>query len=221
MGSVQVAFVLKAGGIYKPEHVEALAEQVIAHAPALRTISFFCLTDFSPFSFDKCSRFMNIVPLVNKWPGWWSKMELFRPDVKGGILYFDLDTAVLGSLDGIFKVRKLTLLRDFYRDGVYKGRAEGLGSGMMYLPEADRAEVWDAFARNPAAAMADCGHGGDQAFLEKHYLAKAQRWQDAVPGQVVSYKVHCKNGIPPDARVVCAHGKPKLWDVPEFKHLYE
>lgn len=219
---MQVAFVLRSGGVYKPEHVEALAEQVLAHAPRGKTISFLCLTDFSPFDFDKCSRFVNIVPLKYNYPGWWSKMELFRPDIKGGLLYFDLDSAIIGPLDDIFNVSKLTIVRDFYRDGVYKGRPEGLQSCMMYLPEVDRREVWTDWSICPGTIMADCLHGGDQKFLERRYLTRSQRWQDVVPDQVVSYKVHVRGkGVPSNARVVCAHGKPKLWDTPEFKHLYE
>jgi len=28
----------------------------------------------------------------------------------------------------------------------------------------------------------------------------------------VSYKVHCRAGVPAGARVVCFHGRPKPWD---------
>lgn len=213
---------LKSGGIYKPMHVEALVEQLLSHFPKGETLSILCLTDFPVTQFSKgIYGVVRFVPLRRGWPGWWSKMELFDPYIKNDLLFFDLDTIINGPLDNIVDVSVLTIVRDFYRNGICGGRAEGLQSCMMFLPEADRAEVWDAFARNPAQAMADCGHKGDQAFLERFYLQRAQRWQDVVPGQVVSYKVHCKNGVPPDARVICAHGKPKPWDVPEFKHLYE
>lgn len=206
-----IVLVLKSGGIYTPRHAEILAEQIFHNSP--RHIPVLCLTDMDCPARVKCS------PLKYNLPGWWSKMELFRPDIKGDLLYFDLDTAIGASLRDIVAVDKLTLLRDFYRDGTRK--LEGLQSAMMFLPEADRAEVWDAFIANPKKAMLECATGGDQQFLERFYLQKAQRWQDVLPGQVVSYKVHCKHGVPPDARVVCAHGKPKLWDTPEFKHLYE
>lgn len=211
MGVVQIALVLKSGGIYKWEHAQVLAEQIFRNSP--QHIPVFCLTDLPHSEGTHCR------PLKYNFPGWWSKMELFRPDIGGDILYFDLDTVVLASLRDIVKVDKLTMLRDFYRDGTRK--PEGLGSGMMFLPEADRAEVWNAFIADPQKAMTECSRGGDQQFLERFYLQKAQRWQDVVPSQVVSYKVHCKQGVPPDAKVVCAHGKPKLWDTPEFKHLYE
>lgn len=148
-------------------------------------------------------------------------MELFRPGIEGDLLFMDLDTLLIGPLDDIANVNRLTILRDFYRDGVYKGRPEGLQSSLMYLPELDRAEVWDSFSRNPTLAMSECYRGGDQQFLERFWLSRAARWQDAVPGQVVSWKVHCRNGVPSTTRVICTHGKPKPWDLPEYKHLYE
>nr|WP_145924153.1 hypothetical protein [Halomonas elongata] len=36
-------------------------------------------------------------PLAHGWPGWWSKLELFRPH-GGDLLYLDLDTVVRGDL---------------------------------------------------------------------------------------------------------------------------
>jgi len=40
------------------------------------------------------------IPLKHEYPGWWSKVELFRPDlpVEGRLLYLDLDTLIVGDL---------------------------------------------------------------------------------------------------------------------------
>lgn len=185
-------------------HAVALSQQVERWLPSSR---FVCLSDITVPGVET-------LPLEHSWPGWWAKMCMFSPRVKGDILYFDLDTLILGSLTEIAKVDRLTILRDFYRP-------HGLQSAMMYLPEADRAEVWNAFAANPAAAMMSCARGGDQEFLERFYLNRAARWQDVVPGQIVSLKVHCKSGVPAGTRVVCAHGKPKMWHLPEYQKYYE
>lgn len=205
---MQVALVLRSGGIYQPAHVEVLARQIQTW---LKDADVFCLSDVDVPS-------VLTWRLAYNWPGWWSKMELFRPTFKGDLLYFDLDTVVRGPLDDIAAVNRLTLLRDFYRDGTR--RPEGLQSSVMYLPDACRGEVWQKFLSDPDGAMRQYQDGGDQAFLETFWLKTAARWQDVVGHQIVSYKVHCKGGVPEGARVVCAHGKPKLWDVPVFKHLY-
>jgi hypothetical protein len=159
------------------------------------------------------------IPLKYRWPGWWSKLELCRPDIKGDILFLDLDSLVVGSLREIARTDRLTLLRDFYRDGVR--RTEGLQSSVMFLPEGHRRCVWDVFAADPRGVMARHTHGGDQRFLEEFWLLRADRWQDVVPGQIVSLKVHCQKGIPANARIVCAHGRPKFWELPEYANYYE
>lgn len=146
-------------------------------------------------------------------------MELFRPDFRGDFLFMDLDTVIAGPLDEFERVNSLTILRDFYRDG--KKLKEGLQSSLMFLPESARQGPWDDFICNPALSMMMHRYGGDQKLLEGHYINRAARWQNVVPGQVVSWKVDCKNGIvPPDARVICMHGKPRPWAVGQFLHLY-
>lgn len=163
-----------------------------------------CLTDM-----DADIDGVDALDLRYRWPGWWSKMELFRPDVRGDFLYMDLDTTVLGPLDD-FERDEVTLLRDFYRPG-------GLGSGLMFLPEAARAEVWQKWIEKPDYYMA-ATRKGDQGFLEMLWLKTAARWQDVLPGKVASYKVHVRptGKVPVGASVICFHGKPRPWAVPEL-----
>lgn len=193
---------------YTAKHVQALARQIEQYAPFAQ---FQCLSDVKVDGVET-------LPLTHKWPGWWSKLELFRPDLRGDFLFMDLDTVIVGSLDDIASVSKLTMLRDFYRDG--KKLKEGLGSGLMFLPESARSVVWDDFTTNPSLAMRLHARGGDQTLLETHYMHPAARWQDEVPGQVVSWKVNCARGVPPDARIICFHGQPRPWAVGQFLHLY-
>jgi hypothetical protein len=203
---MRVAFVLRSGGEYRPEHVERLAMQVEAHLPGAEIV---CLSDV-PVPVER-------IALVNRWPGWWSKMELFAPWVEGDLLYLDLDSAVVGDLTDMASIDRLTIMRDVYR-------AEGLQSSVMFLPEMDRARVWREWMRKPEVWMGMYRCGGDQAFLERLWLGKATIWQDTLPGQVVSYKVDVRqavrtdrefgNGTVPDgARVIAFHGKPRPWDV--------
>jgi hypothetical protein len=215
-----VCTVLRSGGDYEPRHVEALRAQVERHLPGALFVALS----------DQHLKNTRRVPLKHaSWTGWWAKMELFRPDLHGDILFFDLDTVITGSLVDIAAVGKLTILRDFYRDGVRKPE-NGLQSSVMYLPEAERAEVWEAWNKNTFRTMSQLRMRGlgDQAFLETLWLDKAARWQDVLPGQIVSYKVHCnprwKTGtaapIPAGANVICFHGRPRPWQTPEFAKLY-
>lgn len=191
-----VICVLRNSSVYGPDDVAALKYGVGRHLGPHR---FRCISDVTV----DCER----IEMRYQWPGWWSKMELFRPDVKGDLLYFDLDTRIVGDLSDIAKVDKLTMLSDFYQEKL-------VASGMMFLPQHERPTIWERWIRNPVGHIAD-HKGGDQSFLRESWNFTAQRWQEVLPGQVVSYKAHCREGLPKDARVVCFHGQPKPKQVKE------
>jgi len=214
--SVTVACVLRArpglgSGVYGPADVARLRVAVAQHLPGAAFVSLSDVEVEAPR-----------IPLAHDWPGWWAKMELFRPDIDGDLLYFDLDTIVCGGLEGFAAARRLTMLSDFYWP-------ERIASGVMFLPEAARARVWDAWIADPAGHIRDCERFddrraiGDQKFLGRVLGHDVDRWQDLVPGQVVSWKVHVRRAqgsretgcgaVPAGARVVCFHGRPRPADI--------
>lgn len=190
-----IVCVLKTGGDYEARHVEALRK-----AFGLREV--LCLTDDEDVAEPK-------QPLLYDLPGWWSKMEAYRTDsLKGDILLVDLDTMIPGKLASIIsrcEGHQPILLQDFYRPG-------GLQSSLVFMPEEARQQTWDRFIIQSDAVMARFERGGDQQFLETMWLQYALRWQDILPGQIVSYKNDCAGGVPEDARVVIFHGLPRPWD---------
>lgn len=204
-----VVCVLRGGGEYTPAHVVALHEGVRRHWPKRLPLCFRVLTDTvvgrSGIQEER---------LRYGWPGWWSKMELFRPEFSEDFLYLDLDTVVVGDLTDILLTPQLTLLRDFYHRDM-AARWNWMGSGVMLLPRVVRGMVWDRWMANPGRHIR--GNRGDQDFLMTCWSTLlVQRWQDVLPGQVISYKVHVRpaNAVPPAARVVCYHGKPRPWQAP-------
>ena len=193
MASVRRVCVLRSGREYGPDHVRWLARQV----DMLQ-----CLSDVPVPGVPH-------IPLRHNWPGWWSKMELFRPDIDGDLLYLDLDTVVLGEIAPLIEATagRSTMLSDFYKPHLP-------ASGLMYISQADKGMVWDEWLKDPAGHMNRCRtreHWGDQGFLRD--VLPAQRWQDIAPGLVASYKAHCRNSVPPRARVICFHGNPRPWAV--------
>jgi hypothetical protein len=184
-----IVLVLKSGSAYSVEDVwhlvDVLGPEVV------------CLSDVEV----PCRR----IPLLHGWPGWWSKMELFRPDLRGDFFYLDLDTIVRGSISHMEAGTELALLRDFYR-------ADGLGSGAMFLPESERPAIWAEWMKHPEMWMNIHCVGGDQQFLERFWLQKAKRLQDLYPGEIASYKASSQDEVLA-AKVVCFHGEPKPRDV--------
>ena len=54
----------------------------------------------------------------------------------------------------------------------------------------------------------------DQHLIES--LLKAHKWNVDIIQNIVktySYKLHCKDGVPEDASVVCFHGKPRPHEI--------
>lgn len=200
-----IVTVLKTGGDFEFEHVDALRRAVEVHAPGH---DFACLTDdpealLTPWS----SR------LRHGWPGWWSKIEAFR--VPGPAIYMDIDTIVrddLSPLIAIAETMPFTVLRDF------NPKQRVMGSGLMAW-SGSMAHLFDAFIdTGPDKVMAKCTSPrwfGDQGFIEMMTDAMETPrtyWQDLAPGAVVSYKKHCLHGVPDGARVICYHGQPRPWE---------
>ncbi|MER8563813.1 hypothetical protein [Mesorhizobium sp. M0578] len=193
-----VACVLRSGGEYAPRHVVRLLSQVIEHLPGAE---FRCFSDIK-------LQGVEVIPLRYGWPGWWAKMELFRPELPDDWLYFDLDTLIVGSLADMAAIEGPAILRDVYRPW-------GLGSGIMAIPQSIKAAVWEAFTAAPADHMQRFAAGGDQEFLESCRGVDWRLWQDLCPRQLCSYKVDVQRlgRIPTGVRVVFFHGKPRPWDV--------
>jgi hypothetical protein len=206
-----VVCVLKSGGEFIPEHVHKLYEGVKRWWPPRQRLRFVALTD-SPIN----TKGIEERPLYHGWRKWWSKMELFEgaQDDLGDILYFDLDTLIVGDLWHISSPKSLTLLRDFY----YPERVQ---SGMMYLPTATRPAICAEFRDGPAALMETVR--GDGEFLDRLVRPTANRWQDVVPEQVVSFKVHVRQrkglAVPTGAHVICFHGQPRPWTTPLWNRV--
>lgn len=121
--------------------------------------------------------------------------------IRVDVLLIDLDTLVrrLPALPAV-----TTVLPDFYRPQL-------MGSGFMFLTAADRSRCWAEWINDPSAHMRRCRtreRWGDQGFLQP-LIGGSVRWG----ANVVSWKVHCKAGIPPGTDVVCFHGKPRPWEV--------
>lgn len=195
--NVKIFCVLRQSPVYGVDYVERLMAQAKVYAPG---VPFYCISDVPV----PCER----VYMQKSWPGWWSKMELFRPDIEGDIFFLDLDTIICDQIWDLLNVGELTMLTDFYQPA-------RLASGLLYLPESARRDVWRRFVRNAHGWMGQYKRGGDQAFIESCYGTKPLRWQEVFPNRVVSYKAHklASNGVPEGTGIICFHGIPKPRDV--------
>lgn len=144
---------------------------------------------------------------------WWNKLYLFSDEIripKGEpIFYIDLDTLITSNIDDLLSVNvdKIVMLQDFL-----VGLAQScstIASGLMAWKHGDYAYVWDEFIKDTAAAIASVYPHGDQGWVEK-CITDYKLWQEEYPHRVVSFKVHCQDGLPSDAGIVCYHGRPSI-----------
>lgn len=139
--------------------------------------------------------------------GWWQKLYLLSGeiDVEGRVLYMDLDTLIVGNIDHFLQQEQgFVCLRDFWSRG-----KNDMASAIMSYEVGQLQHVWDTFIADPKAAIASLRPHGDQRWIQKQQQERLY-WQVLYPNQVVSFKTHCRRGIPHDARIICYHGKPSI-----------
>ena len=138
-----VVCVLKVGGEYDTGHVARLAHQVREHSPP--GTPFVCLTDDTMLGADFAR------PLQHTWPGWWSKLEIYR--IPGPCLYLDLDVTVVGEIVAVARRRA----------GARPGDAQGLLARRPAPGEQQRGRL----ARRPVGALSRVrgGAGSDDVGL--------------------------------------------------------
>lgn len=215
---ITIACILKTGGDFSAEHVYVLFKQVSDHLAI--PFRFRCLTD------DK--RVLDTTlgdPLLHNFPGWWSKMELFS--IPGPLIYFDLDTVIIGDLDSLaedvkdLKLSELMMLRRFRHPGWASGIMGWQGDWSWVLRRfITELSFGHAFVVTPKGFRLD--NGGAQFIGDQNWIARALMpvWpivaaQDMIRG-IYSYRHHIrsrKGGMPDDARIICFHGHPRPWEL--------
>ena len=132
-------------------------------------------------------------PLRSGLKGWFAKIELFAPwnaDLRPA-LFFDLDTYVVGDLSPFEDLdhSKLWMINDFN----IPERGE---SGLLLVPDSP---ITDTIWQNRQQMWNTDGE----------YLRQFEHQRLNVVDGIYSYKLHCKEGIPEGARIICFHGRPR------------
>lgn len=173
---------------------------------------FICFTDMFP---RPVMEGIELRPLMV--PSWeWNLRKLYAycpyNGLHGRVLVFDLDIVVVGNLGDLATCfADFATCRGAYRLSHMGGSLQSFSAGyrwnFIWKEITTRYEHWKKVTR-----------GSERKFFNhvfKQYNEPWTAWEDILPGQVVSYKRDCRNGLPPDARVVRFHGKPRPHQVPD------
>lgn len=208
-----IACVLRGGGPYDLGYVKVLA--LSARRKLRKPHRFVCLTDAVPWHADWFAAHKIItVPLKHGWPGRWSKMELFRPDLvrpgllEGQVFYFDLDTVILRRIDAVARYRgDFAILRDFTRPGeICSAVMSWRTNAFAYLYDdfaAAADEIMSEFVNEHAWIRHRLNRVGVEPDILQDRFTQMFASVTPVPGGPISIEK------PKRAGVVCFQGAPK------------
>jgi alpha-N-acetylglucosamine transferase len=171
---------------------------------------FVCLSNMFSSRYD-------ILPLENNWPGWWSKLELFKPGLfTDRVLYLDLDVLILKDLTSMAILPShFMIAKGRATHGLHINRGQGLevrryqGSVMMFDPgQAD--DLYIQF--DPKFDM-------KKYHSDQDYIGDLFPTLDLFPHQWIRKLEECPDGIPPkEAKIVLCI--PDKNDVAAEKHKW-
>jgi len=196
--TLTILSVLKSGGEYDAGWVSKLMRACTRNLTIPHR--FECLSDVEV----PCQR----IPLKHDWPGWWSKIEIFRPGViQGPTLYLDLDTVIVGNIDRIADLPYDFAMTRNLNMGHW---ASSLAMWFIKSPS----QVYQTFLENPEFHMREHSRSnasmgvniGDQSFIYEVMDRKVKFLSDDVPGLIRSYARHCTAGVPEGTSIVAFGG---------------
>lgn len=204
-----IAMVLRTGGdTYDYRYVNALAQNIKNNLTIKHNIVVLTNDDSGIDS----NLVDDTVGFKHSYQGWWSKIELFRPDLfnSNQVFYVDLDTVITSNIDDMVGYNTVFAgIRDLYHHTY-------LQTGLMSWNPNYNHQVYENFitvAPNimERYSLPSCG---DARWIREN-LYNYEYLPDIFPKRIVSYKAHCiskdtgKVGIPDGASFVCFHGKPR------------
>lgn len=226
----RTAIVIKWGDAFRADEVNRLAASLRRNVTG--SLRFLCLTDCA----TGLGPGVESIPLVpepfhdsmlraqsqsRKRNGALRKISLFRsglvPDLQGPLLALDLDVLVTGPMDALWDHApgQIVMAPPFSKRRAVPHWGEG---SVIRFDPVRHGFLYDVIARDPEAAVAFC-RGSEQSYTSG--LARAKGQLAHFPKEwVLSFKRDCRPmrpfnfwvppSLPPGARVVCFHGRPKL-----------
>lgn len=188
----KIVCVYKTGGDFTTQYIRRLARSVKNHTGMTLT----CLSDD-----DRVSKYCDHVPIVNGWPKWWSKLELFQHFDHA--VYVDLDTIIKGDISALLDMGP----RHFGMCAAFGDSGRGNSSVMRWRGDFSYIPARFTHCQIPEYSKIG-GKWGDQDFIWDNLGFEPELIQHNHPGLIASRK---KNSILErrDCKVLCYHGRPR------------
>lgn len=158
------------------------------------------------------------IELEDNLPGWWSKIELFRPGLfNGRVFYLDLDTLIVDNIDDLLELdQRFIGLRPFNPTRALW--PSYFASGLMsWEADGDFDFLYEEFREDQIPIIK-----WDQEYLSAKMKEKRESvyyWQELVDG-IYSFKRHINKGkVTTPPKVICFHGKPRPWNLRVYENI--
>lgn len=181
-------------GDYGPRYVRNLRNSIYKNTTIPH--NFYCITD-NPRELDvQCIKFEpNFKWNLNKLKAFDDKFGL-----TGKIIIFDLDTIILDNINFILTDQDIFTTNESFGDkgqcgGGIVSTMAGFGKTLLMILEGNTKKI-------------TAETGGSERFFYRKYIKNPTFWQRKYSG-IYSYKRHCKDGIPKDAKIIHFHGTPR------------
>lgn len=202
-----IVLVLKSGGDFHFSDVELLTYHL--NKQLTKPFKIICLTDL--FSTPTLlADNLQLIPFEHDWPIWWSKMNMFSPQMEQyrPFLYMDLDTLVINNIDDLFPPKGQTLFMSL-ENCYYPNRP---GSGLMWLPANNEKVklIWNTWIKNPQPYLGrSIHHYGDQNFIEDLTKVDTYFGTEKIDTFKPKPKQHWRTEYPEHLSIVYFHGFPR------------
>jgi hypothetical protein len=207
-----IVIVLRSGGDFAFRDVELIARHINGKWQSVNHPRIVCLWDKASEYYDLGN--IELVPLKNDWPKWWSRMILYSPEMEQyrPFLYIDLDTVIIKSLENIFNLvyknymeSKYITLEDFYQKGK-------LATGLAWIPaNSDKIKnIWKAWQKS--------GPGSSRMDYFLRTITKQDIYWQQLTNTVYNSKPNIGeflSNVPNNADLICFHGKPRIYPAAE------
>jgi hypothetical protein len=143
-----------------------------------------------------------------QWKGNLPKTYLYSPEagLTGRVICFDLDNVIVGDLSDIAAYNGPLCVRGRRRQDGLPNQPDG---DILSFDAGKVQHLWEK-ANNPKLAKLTQGREREFILLA---APDCDQWQDVCPGQIVSYRYHCRAGLPQGARIVSMHGRVRQHQV--------
>lgn len=198
-----IVLVLRSGGDFSFKDVELITRHINGKWESSDRPRIICLWDKADQICDTGE--MIIMPLTNKEPGTWSRIQIYSPEMEQyrPFLYVDLDTMIIESLEKIFDLvkdqSKFIVLEDFWQKGK-------LATGLVWVPKNSSkvSTIWNHYKKASGKRM--------DAYIRK--VTKEDLFWQQLTDSIYDFKLR-KNSflssIPSGADLICFHGKPRIF----------